>query len=37
MKRELRVTNEDLCAPYDGIAKKGTENWTWFTRFFDYI
>ena len=31
------VAYADLATPYDGTAKPGTEHWTWFTRFFDYL
>jgi hypothetical protein len=33
----LYVTRDELSAGYDGREKQGTENWTWFTRFFDYL
>jgi len=31
------VSETELTAPYDGKETHGTEHWTWFTRFFDYL
>jgi hypothetical protein len=33
----LVVPHEELEIKYDGIHTRGTENWTWYTRFFDYL
>jgi hypothetical protein len=31
------VARDELPAAYDGYEKQGTQDWTWFTRFFDYL
>ena len=31
------VTEAELSTPYDGKETRGTDGWTWFTRFFDYL
>lgn len=33
----IYVGETELSAPYDGKAGQGSEHWTWFTRFFDYL